>query len=105
MTARRMREAAAVDALEYAFQIRRLPNDLYGDPRQYAGNCLECAAERIRSLPLPSPTDADVERVADNPALWSALQDYVKAAKWGASLELRQAIARAAIQAYEGGGE
>ena len=40
-----------------------------------------------------------VEKVADAPAVWSALQDYVKAAKYGGGAELRQAIVRAALRA------
>lgn len=106
MSARRMREAAAERAeWRAAMHVKDSPSE----------TTASLLASAIRSLPLPSPTDEDVERAAY--ALW--LADAVRAAPNVAKMRTRKAFAeagdearkpwlifaRAAIAAYEEGGE
>ena len=101
MTARRMREAAALTLRSWLhFESQRFHAD--------AETVVSEIHDAIRSLPLPSPTGEDVRRVASSNDLYAALVEFAEAYASGTSqsrLKARHSIARAAIAAYEEGGE
>jgi hypothetical protein len=120
MSARRMREAAAL-AVEMMDEPRRYPAVMQSEASQETRDAVAAA---IRALPLPSPTDEDVERTAlgllrheseayaSQPELLAEHLEWWRAGKADpdscvhySSIGVAMARARAAIAAYEEGGE